>query len=595
MSSLSGMMPPPPSAGPAVPVATSIEVDDTQALEYLTLDRKQDFALHEIPRPIRPLPLPTTMYPSLASIAAVAPARPRAEIIISFSLSSLGWLFSVVHAPTFMEEFIAFWARGNEGVVSTSPAWLALYFALLTCGAAMLTAEQRMLLGLSPEDCLTFARTWAPCTSALLYHSDFLERHTLHSLQAICVLIHGGQDIWSTTVITSLRCTGLSIAMEKNLHRLVSNEDWERSSAALSPETRVKALIHRETCKKVFWTLPPSRISTPLPLNLHDRDLTSGLSTSHPDSTYTSISWQRAQIHLSHYVQRVFHAVDEPAEVAHGVLLAVDDEFMHWFASVEPWWTGRDGGMSRDMPLTYKWLQSAFTVSAQFKMLDLHRRYINKPEPRYDASRARIVDLARSILREAPKIGECECRLASVLYHLSSASFLALRDLFNHPSPSAPSHSASSSTDPRRAEVRAALAVLDAAKGTSSIAARAGGFVERLLEMEGVQHGGSGAGTGAGAEEGVGESGSEGAARISPGLSLSSAGEVDWSASARASAAFEDGFGASAAGVGSAGEMVLDPLFPFDLLGMGGEGGRGEAQFGLGDEWGGGGAGMGWL
>jgi len=36
-------------AAEASPIAANVEVDDTQALEYLTLNRKQDFSLHQVP------------------------------------------------------------------------------------------------------------------------------------------------------------------------------------------------------------------------------------------------------------------------------------------------------------------------------------------------------------------------------------------------------------------------------------------------------------------------------------------------------------------------------------------------------------------
>jgi len=89
------------------------------------------------------------MYPSLASINAVCPPRAQAEVIITYCLSSLGWLFSVIHAPIFMTEFVTFWSKGARALETTSPSWLALYFGLLTCGVTLLTAELRLLLGLS--------------------------------------------------------------------------------------------------------------------------------------------------------------------------------------------------------------------------------------------------------------------------------------------------------------------------------------------------------------------------------------------------------------------------------------------------------------
>lgn len=132
-------------------VATNVRVDDTSHLEFLTLNRKQDFSLHENQqRSTRPLPLPTSMYPSLAAIAAVAPSRSRSESLINYALSSLGWLLSVIHVPTFKAELSTFWGKGDSALESTSPSWLALYFALLTVAVSLLTEEQRGMLSLSP-------------------------------------------------------------------------------------------------------------------------------------------------------------------------------------------------------------------------------------------------------------------------------------------------------------------------------------------------------------------------------------------------------------------------------------------------------------
>ncbi|GAA5920768.1 hypothetical protein JCM6882_009168 [Rhodosporidiobolus microsporus] len=258
-------------------------------------------------------------------------------------------------------------------------------------------------------------------------------------------------------------------------------------------EARVRALIYRETCKRVFWSLcredwsastwrntytfRPSQVTTPLPLNLHERDLAQGITAEQPAAAYTSLSWSLAQVKISHYVQRVFQAIDEPLERAHDVLLEVDADFSNWFASLPAWWTG--GTLSSGMPPSYRWLQCAFTVSAHYKMLELHRRYVNKPEPRYETSRARIVDLARIILQEAPNVGEC--RIWTVLYHLSSACLLSLRDLFNQ------THLPAAESAQRRSEIALAVSVLEGARPLSGIAQRAHHFISQLLQMEAEQ------------------------------------------------------------------------------------------------------------
>ena len=90
------------------------------------------------------------LYSNLSSVATVAPSRTQADVLITFCLSSIGWHLSVLHAPTFMEEYVKFWALAPHSFDRTPPAWLSLFFALLAVGAAMLPLEQQILLGLSP-------------------------------------------------------------------------------------------------------------------------------------------------------------------------------------------------------------------------------------------------------------------------------------------------------------------------------------------------------------------------------------------------------------------------------------------------------------
>ncbi|KAI5478013.1 hypothetical protein MNV49_005705 [Pseudohyphozyma bogoriensis] len=470
----------------ATPIATDLEVDATQALEYMALGRQQGLVY---PEPEQPFPhssltsSPISLYPTLSSIAAVAPNRTVSDILITYCLGSLSWHLSVLHVPTFMTEYVTFWSKGPAAFSSTSPSWLALYFSLLTVSAWMLTSEQRMLLGFSQAQCIELSRKWAPCATACLYRSDFLERHSLHSLQTILILCHGGRDIWSTNLIASLRCAGLSIAMEINLHRMVSNEAWEKLVAGADPAVRIKGLIHRETCKRVFWslcredwysinwrqtfTLRPSQISTPLPLNAHDHDLSSGISIDRPLSEYTIASWSLGKIRLAQFVQHAFQHTNASPEESYSVILAVDAEFDRFMNDLPAWWRG--GPPMPNMPAT------AFVIAAYHKLLALHRPFMKREGPAYQVSRTRAVQAVRRILMEAPLVGEC--RFWTVVYQISVACFISLQDLFAQPTPW------TAQKEEQRLEIVNALPILQAAmKDGSGIAKRGYELASRMLE-----------------------------------------------------------------------------------------------------------------
>lgn len=56
-------------------------------------------------------------------------------------------------------------------------------------------------------------------------------------------------------LIPTLLTIGISSAQELGLHRMISDEEWERQVRDAPQEIRVKSLIGRETRKRIFWSL----------------------------------------------------------------------------------------------------------------------------------------------------------------------------------------------------------------------------------------------------------------------------------------------------------------------------------------------------
>ncbi|KAK4704448.1 hypothetical protein P7C70_g1759, partial [Phenoliferia sp. Uapishka_3] len=218
--------------------------------------------------------------------------------------------------------------------------------------------------------------------------------------------------------------------------------------------------------------LRPEQITTPLPLNAHDYELSAGVSKSRLAHEYTSMSWSLAKTQIARFLQVASqHTTATPAE-SYDTLLRVDAEFQQFLDSLPSWWNDRRP--VKGMPFTYKWLSSAWVIASQHKILAVHRPYMNRKESLYQASRTRALQAARIILREAPLIGEC--RFWTVLYQISVAGFISLQDLFQHPQ-----HS-TSTREKQLVEITDALSVLKAASITSGIASRGYNLISRILE-----------------------------------------------------------------------------------------------------------------
>lgn len=120
-------------------------------------------------------------------------------------------------------------------------------------------------------------------------------------------------------------------------------------------DIRSKALIDRETRKRVLWAmahsdwfaapfrhswiLGRSRITTPLPLNCTDEDLASGNMVNRPMTEYTSVSWLLMYVKLATCMQVAFeHSVGgKKGNNDYDAFLQIDNQLEAILADVPPW------------------------------------------------------------------------------------------------------------------------------------------------------------------------------------------------------------------------------------------------------------------
>jgi hypothetical protein len=120
-----------------------------------------------------------------------------------------------------------------------------------------------------------------------LNEADYMNNHSLFSLQAICVLIYIGHNIGQSDRISVLLACAVRIAQCLCLHRLGPDNNTPRDSTtpseAILVEDIQRRLIEREISKRVWWflvrqdwlqipfnntyTIHPTQFNTPMPFN----------------------------------------------------------------------------------------------------------------------------------------------------------------------------------------------------------------------------------------------------------------------------------------------------------------------------------------
>ncbi|GAA6043554.1 hypothetical protein JCM8097_001220 [Rhodosporidiobolus ruineniae] len=434
---------------------------------------------------------PSNRYPTVASLAAVLPPQPDTLAILEHTIEWTNWYHAAVHGPTFRAEVQEFFAHPERlRVEEANPAWLALLFAQMCSGIKHMTGDQLRKIGpggLTEDNARTLAKTHLDAALACLYRSHFLENHQLHAIQAICVLVVTCQDGAMSNLFPQLLSLGISLAQDLGLHRLQSDEAWQKSVEGQPLEVRARSLIAFETKKRVFWSLTtqdwfnipyrrttavqPTQVTTPLPSNAHDEDLMTGVLTNRPPSEYTVAAKSLIWIQVARVLQQVFEHIDNNPSPSYTFILDLDLKLQQLLDSVPSWLSSDTAVDAPHLPPNAAWMRSTFRISSQHKILAMHRAFFRRFEP----SRRRAMDASRAILREAAKIGDM--RMWTVPYHISAAASVVCLDLFQRGSSPSILHE-------ERREVLSALSTLRFLSSFSAIAARGAALIDNLLTEE---------------------------------------------------------------------------------------------------------------
>jgi hypothetical protein len=229
-----------PSRSP--PVVTSPQFEDLPtAIEGLAWGRHQ---CHQYPhtgcrRPIRHLS-GSEQYFTEDNLLTMLPNLATSRVLVNFHLEQLAWYHNTIHVPTFMACCEAFWLSG----VMPDPQWLPLYLSVLAVSMWTLINSPSYMrnIELSPRDC----RAMFELATTKIFQTNSLGRHTVYSIQAICICAMVANVLDSSDQMTVLVNAAIRIAQCLGLHRIPDepeiSTDW--------PTT-----VHREVGRRIWWKL----------------------------------------------------------------------------------------------------------------------------------------------------------------------------------------------------------------------------------------------------------------------------------------------------------------------------------------------------
>jgi hypothetical protein len=163
------------------------------------------------------------------------------RMLVNFHLEQLAWYHNTIHVPTFMACCEAFWHSG----AMPDPQWLPLYLSVLS--ASMWTLTNSLACNgsnelMSPMSC----QAMFELATTQIFQSNSLGRHTIYSVQAICICAMVANVLDSSDQMTVLVNAAVRIAQCLGLHRIPgeseTSQDWP-------------TMVQREIGRRIWWKL----------------------------------------------------------------------------------------------------------------------------------------------------------------------------------------------------------------------------------------------------------------------------------------------------------------------------------------------------
>ncbi|GAA6006057.1 hypothetical protein JCM10207_007328 [Rhodosporidiobolus poonsookiae] len=395
-SSASSVLVPPSLAAPPQP--QDDEVEAAVSLEFLALgrdsksthlhrselrrsssDEQDQHLLSASPHKDSAASVHATDASTPAQLASGQPSSPLPDIatsqnLIAYSLDHVKWQHAAVHSGQFSAECAQFYEWGEMREKSVNPAWLALYYAMLCVGIKHLTPSEAAERGYSPEEQKMLAKRWFDASVDALHRANFLAKHSLYSLQTITLFAVSCQDVGGSDLIATLLTAGIRIAQHMSLHRMGSDEDWEakRRRKGIKPESELgaKLLIEREICKRLWYGLLtedwismhfrrafavlPLHFDTPVPLNCHDSDLSTGRLVNRPQDEPSDVTKTILLYHVASCMRRYFDHINQTKEMSQANLIEADKmTFQHYRPDFAPLPSSSYATLATASPDTY--------------------------------------------------------------------------------------------------------------------------------------------------------------------------------------------------------------------------------------------------
>ena len=117
-------------------------------------------------------------------LVKLLPTRTQSDILLSYFIENVNWLFQTVHIPTFRKEYAGFWDGRIEDV---DLVWMSLLFTIISLSALYIPVDAVELAGLQRDSVRRYAHLWHHAALQALQAGEYESKPCLKQLQTFSI------------------------------------------------------------------------------------------------------------------------------------------------------------------------------------------------------------------------------------------------------------------------------------------------------------------------------------------------------------------------------------------------------------------------
>lgn len=302
-------------------------------------------------------------------LEALLPSKAHIRQLVEYHSSSLLWYHGSYSSKIFSEDLHTFFTVYEADVHhnNLNHQWLALLFAILTGSMTCASPSTYRAWGFSRSEKLSLSMQWYKAAITCLNVGDYIEVHTIYSVQAIATLTISAHILGNSNSQSVLLASAGRIAQSLGLHKLGS------ATATVSQDQLRKReagrRVFNQLCTQDWFSIPfsetyalnPKFFHNVKPLNCNDDDM-----IVQSPSTPTQASYCNYRYDIASLMPQL---LDDMADcntlfTKYEKVLKYDDKMRKLATAYIPTFLSTNAPMAAEWPNYVSWARRSLTICA---------------------------------------------------------------------------------------------------------------------------------------------------------------------------------------------------------------------------------------